>query len=102
MSSVGSSLRDLLTRLTGGGGGCSHLDQAHNVEPRTDGCEECLANGMQWMHLRLCLACGHVGCCDQSEGRHAFGHFEATGHPIMRSHEPGEVWGWCWVDQIEV
>lgn len=95
-------LRTLWTKLTGGGSGCSHLDEALNVEPRTSGCEECLAAGMRWVHLRLCLTCGHVGCCDASEGRHAFHHFEETGHPIVRSHEPGETWGWCWIDEIQV
>lgn len=102
MSEFFTTMRDRVLRLTGRRSGCTHLDQAHNVEPRTNGCEECLASGMRWVHLRLCLSCGHVGCCNQSEGKHAFGHFEETGHPIIRSHEPGEVWGWCWVDEIEV
>ena len=102
MDVIGEGLRGLATRVTGGGSGCSHLDQARNVEPRSVGCEECLANGTSWVHLRLCLWCGHVGCCDQSEGRHAFHHFADTGHAIIRSHEPGEVWAWCWIDEIEV
>ena len=76
--------------------------QTRDVEPRTEGCEECLASGLRWVHLRLCLKCGHVGCCDASEGRHAFHHYEETGHPIVRSHEPGETWGWCWIDEIQV
>lgn len=96
------TLRSLWSRLTGGGSGCAHLDEARNVEPRSDGCEECLESGMTWVHLRLCLSCGHVGCCNASEGKHAQAHFDASGHPIMRSHEPDEVWGWCWIDQIEV
>ena len=102
MSGIGGAVRALAGRLTGAGPGCTHLDEARNVEPRTDGCEECLATGGRWVHLRLCLSCGHVGCCDQSEGRHARAHHESTGHPIMRSHEPGEVWGWCWIDEVEV
>ncbi len=102
MSELSGFLRGLVAKLTGGGSGCSHLDEALNVEPRSDGCEECLAAGTTWVHLRLCLKCGHVGCCNDSEGRHAFGHFEETGHPIVRSHEPGEIWGWCWIDEIEV
>ena len=102
MSGIGTSIRALASRLTGGGSGCSHLDHARNVEPRTDGCGECLASGMRWVHLRLCLSCGHVGCCNDSEGQHARAHFEDTGHPIMRSHEPGEIWSWCWVDEVEV
>jgi hypothetical protein len=98
-----SRLGALLRTLVGSGGpSCSHLGQARNVDARTDGCEECLASGEGWVHLRLCLACGHVGCCDVSPNRHARAHFEATGHPIMRSHEPGEGWAWCWVDEVEL
>lgn len=80
---------------------CTHLDQVHAVEPRTPGgCEECLQTGDRWVHLRLCLTCGHVGCCDSSPNRHATRHFHATRHPIMRSLEPGEDWSWCFVDQV--
>lgn len=82
---------------------CSHFKQARDVEPRTpQGCEECLRMGERWVHLRLCLICGHVGCCDESRGRHATKHFHHTGHPIMQSMEPGEDWGWCYVDEIMV
>jgi uncharacterized UBP type Zn finger protein len=69
------------------------------VTPSAEGCEECLASGEQWVHLRICLTCGHVGCCDQSKNRHARRHFQATGHPIMASLEPGESWRWCYVDR---
>jgi uncharacterized UBP type Zn finger protein len=79
---------------------CSHLSAIRPVVPRADGCEECLASGDKWVHLRLCLSCGHVGCCDQSKNRHATRHFQATGHPLMASHEPGESWRWCYVDQV--
>lgn len=96
------SVRGLLSRLGGDDSGCSHLDEARNVEPGSEGCQECLEQGMEWVHLRLCLSCGHVGCCNSSEGKHAFGHFEETGHPIARSHEPGEIWSWCWIDELEV
>jgi len=102
MTRMGGWVRSLMTRLFSGGGGCAHLDQAGNVEPRSNGCEECLVAGMRWVHLRLCLSCGHVGCCNASEGKHAFAHFEETGHAIVRSHEPGETWSWCWIDEIEV
>jgi uncharacterized UBP type Zn finger protein len=79
---------------------CKHLDQVQDVSPRTpEGCETCLKTGDTWVHLRLCLICGHVGCCDSSRNRHATRHFEATGHAVMRSFEPGEDWGWCYVDE---
>jgi uncharacterized UBP type Zn finger protein len=82
-------------------GQCSHLDQVHDVRPRTPrGCEECLRIGSGWVHLRLCLECGHVGCCDDSPNRHATGHFHTTRHPVMRSFEPGEDWAWCFVDEL--
>ncbi|HEX7121639.1 MAG TPA: UBP-type zinc finger domain-containing protein [Gemmatimonadaceae bacterium] len=78
---------------------CTHLDQVRDVQPRTpDGCEECLRIGQRWVHLRLCLTCGHVGCCDNSRGRHATAHFRETGHPLIRSFEPGEDWGFCYID----
>jgi uncharacterized UBP type Zn finger protein len=64
-----------------------------------DGCAECLAEGTPWVHLRLCLTCGHIGCCDSSPRRHASGHFDQTGHPVIRSFEPGEDWRWCFADQ---
>lgn len=80
---------------------CTHLDQitAPSI-PRTIGCEECLREGNDWVHLRLCLACGHVGCCDDSKNKHATAHFDATGHPVIESLEPGENWRWCYVDEI--
>jgi uncharacterized UBP type Zn finger protein len=80
---------------------CTHLDTVDPaVSPRAPGCEECLATGGTWVHLRVCMECGHVGCCDQSPGRHATGHFHETGHPIIQSFEPGEDWWWCYVDEI--
>lgn len=82
---------------------CTHTDQIRDVEPHTpDGCEECLRNGSPWVHLRMCMTCGHVGCCDDSPNRHATAHFHATSHPIIRSFQPGEDWGWCYVDDVEV
>ena len=81
---------------------CSHLGAVKAVTPSGDGCKECLAMGDTWVHLRLCLECGHIGCCDQSPGKHATKHFHRTSHPIMRSFEPGESWGWCYIDEIEV
>lgn len=79
---------------------CSHLHQVRVDEANTRGCEECLASGDSWVHLRLCRTCGHVGCCDDSKNRHATRHFHATGHPIITSLEPGEDWSWCYVDSI--
>ncbi len=78
---------------------CSHLDQVRAVSPRTEGCEECLATGDGWVELRMCLSCGHVGCCDSSKNKHATKHFQATAHPVMRSAQPGGNWGWCYVDR---
>jgi ubiquitin-hydrolase Zn-finger-containing protein len=80
-----------------------HLSLVQRVTPRTpQGCEECLALGSSWVHLRLCLTCGHVGCCDSSPLRHARGHAFAVGHPIVASFEPGESWRWCYVDEAYV
>jgi len=79
---------------------CRHLDHIKNVKPQTDGCEECLRMGDTWEHLRLCLECGHVGCCDSSKNKHATKHFARTEHPVIRSLEPGEDWRWCFVDEL--
>ncbi|MDP9037257.1 MAG: UBP-type zinc finger domain-containing protein [Myxococcota bacterium] len=78
---------------------CTHEDQVRDVTPHTMGCEECLRAGEFWIHLRLCLSCGHVGCCDSSKNKHATRHFEKTRHPIIRSFEPDEGWRWCYVDE---
>ncbi|GAA1726111.1 Na+/H+ antiporter [Aeromicrobium alkaliterrae] len=82
-------------------GACEHLRVACEVPtPLTPtGCAECLRDGASWVHLRICMTCGHVGCCDSSEGQHATAHFHETGHPVMRSFEPGEAWRWCFVDE---
>ena len=79
---------------------CSHVTGADPAPaPRTEeGCEECLATGGRWVRLRLCLACGHVGCCNDSPNKHATAHFQETGHPLIRSFEPGEDWWWCYED----
>jgi uncharacterized UBP type Zn finger protein len=81
---------------------CTHLDSIHVTElpASVDGCEDCLATGGVWLHLRICLQCGHVGCCDDSPHQHASKHNHSSGHPIIRSLEPGEVWSWCFVDQL--
>ncbi|GAA4430292.1 UBP-type zinc finger domain-containing protein [Georgenia halophila] len=81
---------------------CTHLDQIDydSVDPDAEGCEECLAGGGQWVHLRACQRCGHIGCCDSSPGRHARTHVMDTGHPVIRSYEPGESWFYCYPDDL--
>ena len=80
---------------------CHHLGQIRDVTPQPpDGCAECLASGDEWVHLRMCLVCGHVGCCDSSKNKHATKHFHATGHPLIESYEPGEDWAWCYIDEV--
>jgi len=81
---------------------CTHLDEITltQLPDAVDGCEDCLASGGVWLHLRICLCCGHVGCCDDSPNRHASAHGAQPGHAIMRSIEPGEDWSWCFRDEI--
>jgi uncharacterized UBP type Zn finger protein len=79
---------------------CTHLSQVADVAPSGNGCVECLANGGRWVHLRLCMTCGHVGCCDSSPNKHASAHFSAADHPIVQSYEPGEDWWWCYADEV--
>jgi hypothetical protein len=81
---------------------CSHLNQVRVFElpPSVDGCEDCLAIGSKWLHLRICLECGRVGCCDDSPNKHARAHAQSEAHPIVRSLEPGEEWSWCFVDEV--
>ena len=81
---------------------CTHLDWIKTVTPSAEGCEECLQTGDWWVHLRLCLTCGHVGCCDSSPNKHASKHAKETGHPIVESFEPGEDWRWCYIDEVYV
>ncbi len=77
----------------------AHLDQIQVVTPSGIGCKECLESGDSWVHLRVCMVCGHVGCCDSSKNKHATKHYHSTRHAIMKSFEPGEEWGWCYVDE---
>ena len=79
--------------------GCEHVAEIRDVTPSADGCENCLPLGDEWVHLRLCMICGHVGCCDNSKNTHATKHWNATQHPIIQSHEPGEDWMWCYADE---
>lgn len=78
---------------------CAHLDQVEFTTTSKRGCEECLKMGDSWVHLRLCMVCGHVGCCDSSKNKHATKHYHRVKHPIVRSIEPGESWIWCYEDQ---
>ena len=78
----------------------SHLNQVRAVIAETDGCEDCLKTGDTWVHLRLCLVCGHVGCCDSSKNPHATHHAGDSGHPLVGSIEPGEAWRYCYVDEV--
>ena len=86
---------------------CSHIGDITTIDgvvgapPGTEGCVDCLAIGARWIHLRRCLECGHVGCCDSSPNKHASAHFRTVGHPLVQSFEPGEEWIWCFADQVE-
>ena len=80
---------------------CSHLDTVAEVAPSdAAGCHECLQMGGRWVHLRMCQSCGRIGCCDSSPNRHATAHARGSGHPIVRSAEPGEDWSWCYLDNV--
>jgi uncharacterized UBP type Zn finger protein len=80
---------------------CTHLPGIKFTRTDKDFCEDCVKTGDSWVHLRLCLACGHAGCCDSSPNRHATKHYGRTTHPLVRSIEPGEAWIWCYVDETE-
>jgi len=80
--------------------GCKHLAEIRDVTPSAEGCEDCLKIGGTWVHLRLCMSCGHVGCCDNSPNRHATKHYNSIKHPIIRSFESGEDWGYCYPDDL--
>jgi hypothetical protein len=81
---------------------CQHEAGIKVVTPQSRGCEECLRIGQEWVHLRICRTCGHVGCCDDSIGRHATAHCHHTSHPIIEGYDPPEGWGWCYVDEVMV
>lgn len=81
---------------------CTHLDQVEFMEPATEvvACLQCIALGDRWVHLRMCQICGQIGCCDDSPNKHATAHFKSSGHPIIRSVQPGEDWSWCYPDEL--
>jgi hypothetical protein len=99
------ALAEALIHASGDNGAmttCSHLERIEFADPPEEiaGCEDCLKIGGRWVHLRMCQQCGHIGCCDNSPNRHATAHHHETGHPLIRSAEPGEDWGWCYVDEL--
>lgn len=79
---------------------CDHYVNRKNAAPNTNGCEECLKSGDKWVHLRVCMECGHVGCCNSSKNKHATKHYHDTGHAMVKSLERGEEWGYCYVDDM--
>ncbi len=79
---------------------CEHVTEARDFQPSKRICEDCVKMGDTWVHLRICLVCGYVGCCDSSKNKHATKHFHTSQHPMMRSIEPGESWGWCFLDEV--
>jgi uncharacterized UBP type Zn finger protein len=81
---------------------CTHKGQIRAVQPQSQGCAKCLQQGDRWVQLRMCLTCGHVGCCDSSKNKHATKHFQESQHPIMKTLQPGEDWKWCYVDEMMV
>ena len=82
---------------------CAHLEDIRvTTSPKKHFCEDCVKTGDTWVHLRMCLTCGHMGCCDSSKNRHARAHWHAVGHPIIRSAQPGETWGWCFEDEADL
>jgi uncharacterized UBP type Zn finger protein len=91
---------DSESNRTPAGQTCAHLGEIRDVSPSSEGCEDCLREGSHWVHLRECLSCGHVGCCDSSPRRHATAHWKTEGHPIVRSLERGEHWAWCYADDL--
>lgn len=81
-------------------GTCTHLGQIADVSPSSEGCEDCLRIDGWWKNLRMCMTCGHVGCCDSSPNRHATAHYNQEQHPIVQSYEPTDSWWWCYLDEV--
>jgi uncharacterized UBP type Zn finger protein len=95
-----SNVRFEINKRRGITSGCTHLGFINDVTRLSEGCEACLALGDTWVHLRMCMTCAMVGCCDSSKNKHATKHFHGTKHPLVRSIEPGETWVWCYVDEV--
>ncbi len=99
---IAAMVRDLVESGAINPKGCGHLLAIHDVVPSADGCKDCLISGDSWVHLRLCLTCGYVGCCDNSKNKHATRHHHETLHSVIVSYEEGEKWLWCYIDQIGI
>jgi uncharacterized UBP type Zn finger protein len=99
MKSIQQTVRNMVGKNDEQEDFCEHIASIDDVSPNSEGCEECLKIGDEWVHLRMCLTCGHVGCCDNSKNRHATKHYRSTRHPVIQSFEPGEDWIWCYVDR---
>jgi uncharacterized UBP type Zn finger protein len=97
-----SNARFAVQRLTGKEGRCAHLHYIRDVSTEENECKQCVELGDSWVHLRVCMTCGQIGCCDSSTNRHAHRHADELGHPIVRSIQPGEDWMWCYVDETVV
>jgi uncharacterized UBP type Zn finger protein len=97
---IAAKIRELINSGELDAEGCQHFTQLQDVVPSADGCEDCLKIGDNWVHLRVCMTCGHVGCCDASKNKHATRHFHETHHPVIVSYEPGENWLWCYVEEV--
>ena len=96
------NLRFAVQRTRGPSAGCSHTASIRDVAPSSTVCDQCMQLGDTWVHLRMCMTCGQVGCCDSSKNKHSHKHADDVGHPIVRSVEPGEAWLWCFVDETLV
>lgn len=99
LEAVADTLRRVALQRSLSHHSCAHLATAGDLAPERATCSPCGDQGQAWVKLRMCLTCGAVGCCDSSQGRHARAHFDATGHPVIRSIEPGEAWAWCYPDR---
>ena len=99
---IASRIREAVDRGDLDAGGCEHIAIIQDVVPSSAGCEACLKIGDEWVHLRLCLTCGHVGCCDNSKNKHATRHHHDTLHPMIVSYEEGENWLWCYIDEVGI
>jgi len=97
---IAGKIQEAIRTNTLGARDCGHLSTIQDVVPSSDGCEDCLKIGDSWVHLRLCLKCGYVGCCDDSKNKHATRHHHETHHPIIASYEENENWIWCYIDQV--